>query len=292
MPLVFAENEESESGITYQDRTGISYQFPKMYRRIIQPGERFVYYRGRRKRGGGRALQVYFGVGLVGNIAPDPNHPGRLICDVLDYQSFPAALAFKDINGRYFERGAERRGYFQRGVRAISEDDLRRILEAARTIETAQKAVAREADTSPEGLLNRITYASPEIARAVEDFAVRVALEELSRGHRECEVERQPHNNPGFDILVTTIGRSQERFYVEVKGTQRGSPQFFATEGELQFSRRYADKFRLVVVYGIELDTGAYKVFWHTGPIASDTGFRLKPVQWICEVVQVSDGQN
>ena len=52
MPLVFAENEETESGITYEDRTGIAYQYPPMYQRMIRPGERFVYYKGRRTRGG------------------------------------------------------------------------------------------------------------------------------------------------------------------------------------------------------------------------------------------------
>lgn len=54
MPLVLAENERSESGIRYADRTGVSYQFPRIYRGLLRPGERFVYYRGRGKIGGGR----------------------------------------------------------------------------------------------------------------------------------------------------------------------------------------------------------------------------------------------
>lgn len=292
MPLVFAENEETESGITYQDRTGISYQYPKMYRRIIRPGERFVYYRGRRKRGGGRAPQVYFGVGLVGNTAQDPDHQDRLICDVLDYQPFPTVVAFKGIDGRYLETGAERRGYFQRGVRVISDDDLRRILEAAQTPGTPPVAMDEESDAPANVPLNRLTYASPETSIAVENFAVRIALEELRRRYHGREAEPQPRNNPGFDILVTTVGDSRENLYVEVKGTERKFPQFFATEGELQFSRRHPDEFRLVVVYGIDLDTGGYKVFWHEGPIKDDAGFRLKPVQWACEVTRTSEGHS
>lgn len=61
MPLVLAENEATESGISCHDRTGVSYQFPKMYRRLIQPGERFVYYKGRKTLDGRRTPKVYFG---------------------------------------------------------------------------------------------------------------------------------------------------------------------------------------------------------------------------------------
>src|SRR5688500_9112137 len=110
MPLVFAENEATESGISYDDRTGISYQYPARYRRVIQPGERFVYYRGRRSKSGSRIPQVYFGCGVVGDISPDE---GRFLCEVLDYKPFAVPISFKDANGNYFESGASRRGYFQ-----------------------------------------------------------------------------------------------------------------------------------------------------------------------------------
>ena len=127
MPLVFAENEASESGITYDDRTGVSYQYPRMYRRLIQPGERFLYYRGRKKRGGGRAPQVYFGTGVVGAIKIDPHDSTRLCCDVLDYRAFATPVPFKDSSGGYLEDGGSRRGYFQRGVRKISDTEFQRI---------------------------------------------------------------------------------------------------------------------------------------------------------------------
>src|SRR4051812_15161292 len=109
MPLVFAENEATESGIAYDDRTGISYQYPSRYRRLIQPGERFVYYRGRRSKAGTRIPQVYFGCGVVGNIAPDGGDGGRLVCEVLDYKPFAHPISFKNPQGKYFENGADRR---------------------------------------------------------------------------------------------------------------------------------------------------------------------------------------
>ena len=37
VPLIFAENEVTESGISYEDRTGVSYQYPSRYRLLIQP---------------------------------------------------------------------------------------------------------------------------------------------------------------------------------------------------------------------------------------------------------------
>jgi len=49
MPLILASNVATESGHSYADRTGISYEFPMVYRRQMQTGERFVYYRGRRR---------------------------------------------------------------------------------------------------------------------------------------------------------------------------------------------------------------------------------------------------
>ena len=128
MPLVFAENEATESGITYDDRTGVSYQYPRMYRRLVQPGERFLYYRGRKRRGGGRAPQVYFGMGIVGSIQTDAHDTTRLRCDILQYRAFSNAVPFKDSSGRYLEDGGIRRGYFQRGVRRISESEFQRII--------------------------------------------------------------------------------------------------------------------------------------------------------------------
>lgn len=131
MPLVFAENEATESGITYDDRTGVSYQYPRMYRRLIQPGERFLYYRGRKRSRGGRAPQVYFGTGIVGSTKIDPEDSSRLRCDVLDYRAFSTPVPFKDVSGRYLEDGGARRGYFQRGVRRISDAEFRRIIDLA-----------------------------------------------------------------------------------------------------------------------------------------------------------------
>lgn len=285
MPLVLAENEATESGITYEDRTGVSYQYPKMYQRIIRPGERFVYYRGRRKRGGGRAPQVYFGSGVIGETRADANAPGRFICDILDYYPFPTPVPFKKENEAYFETGAERRGYFQRGVRVISQDDFQCILSAVQD-STVSTTNADLVSKPPDEDLSRLSYASSETSRTVDEYAIRVAVEFLAHRYPTAKIKVQPHNNPGFDILVTTC---EKQFYVEVKGTGRATPRFFATDGELRFSLSQAQFFRLLVVYAIDIDSGTHKTFWHEGAISTNTGFSLKPVQWICEFELKSD---
>jgi hypothetical protein len=94
VPLVLAENEATESGIRYEDLTGVSYQFPTMYRNLIRPGMRFVYYRGR-KSAGGRRPQVYFGTGAIGGVGVDRKSPNRLVCEVLDYLPFAQPVPFK-----------------------------------------------------------------------------------------------------------------------------------------------------------------------------------------------------
>jgi hypothetical protein len=279
MPLVLAENEATESGISYEDRTGISYQYPGRYRRTLQPGERFIYYRGRRTKDGRRMPQVYFGSGVVGATIRDANQPNRFTCEVLDYYAFRAPVPFKNARDEYLETGANRRGYFQPGVRVISDENFRRILEAAQ-----MSAIAAEAFPAAPERTTAAGYASPAAMRAVEDFAVCVALDEVRRRYPNATVEPQPRNNPGFDILVRSES-SVERMYVEVKGTTRPCPQFFMTEGELQFSRRHADEYRLIIVYGIHLGPDTYDLLWHEGPISIESGFRLNPVQWTCEVV-------
>jgi hypothetical protein len=279
MPIVLTENEATESGITYEDRTGVSYQYPRMYKGLITPGERFVYYRGRRRRDGRRLPQVYFGTGVVGEVSTDAASGNRLTCRILDYRPFEMPVPFKSESGQYLEIGGQRRGYFQRGVRSLSAGEFARILESAEG--TRLETVAAEPqETKPSSQLN---YASPATLRAVEHFAVQVAVDELRRRYPGTQVQVLPRNNPGFDIEVKSV---HETLYVEVKGTERAVAQFLATEGELQFSRRNSKCYRLIVVYRIDLTRGTYQVLWYEGPISDEAGFRLRPVQWSCELVR------
>jgi hypothetical protein len=176
MALIFAESEVTAAGIRYADRTSISYQYPIRYRRLIQPGERFVYYKGRRRHDGSRAPQVYFGTEVVGTFGPDPATPDRVICEILDYRAFLKPVPFKDASGKYFETSADRRGYFQPGVRTISDEECARILAAAeiaddsapKELEAAGHRTHIGADYADVDVQPGPIYASPEAIRAIE----------------------------------------------------------------------------------------------------------------------------
>jgi len=277
MPLVFAENEETESGITYEDRTGIAYQYPPMYQRLICPGERFVYYKGRRTRGGGRAPQVYFGTGIVGEVRSDPAQTNRLVCDVLDFIPFLQPVPFKDRGGDYLETGAGRRGYFQRGVREVSENDFQKIIRAAQGPalgangeKVALDRLKRENDISPT---------SRDGEAAASEFAIKIAVREIEHRYPGRRIQVQPRINPGFSILIPA---PPQVLYVGVKGTDRNIPHIRMSEGELRFARLYASSFSLVIVWNIVRASGGCDVFWHEGEL-SERRFNLRPVEWVCD---------
>jgi putative restriction endonuclease len=67
MRLVLVENDVS----AWQDETGVKYHFPKKYARLIQPGTKFVYYKGRLKDKSFSKERLsddphYFGSGVIG----------------------------------------------------------------------------------------------------------------------------------------------------------------------------------------------------------------------------------
>ena len=59
-----------------------------MYRRLVLEGEPFVYYRGRKKKGGGGQLQVYFGTGVIGAIGRTQMIQNVSVREIQNYQPF------------------------------------------------------------------------------------------------------------------------------------------------------------------------------------------------------------
>ena len=132
MPLVLTQNDATEWGHDYADVLGVLYEYPPEYHQLIRPGSEFVYYRGRRRQGGGTQPQVYLGVGRVGSIHPSPRE-GRLMCLIEDYAVFGEPVPFK-VDGRYLEPGATPLGgraglYYRRGVRKIEPRVFQQICE-------------------------------------------------------------------------------------------------------------------------------------------------------------------
>lgn len=277
MPLIFAENEASESDIRYTDKTGVQYQFPRMYRTKVLSGERFIYYRGRKKASGSRQPQVYFGTGIVGDVRDDVDHPNRMLAEILDYTPFPMPLFFKNTLEEYYEVGGSRRGYFQQGVRRVTDREYEAILkDAAVTFGLSDLVAARSPDRDSNP--GEIRYGTSEKNALVERFSLDHVLLHLEQEFPDSKIVEKARNNPGFDIAVY-IGSDLE--YIEVKGTTSATPQFFISEGERAFSRRHHERYRLYIVYGINFSSGDCKMVCHRGAVDAEK-FSIRPYQWIC----------
>ncbi len=256
MPLVlYSGDGPSRDGYDYDDKTGVSYEFPNRYLNRIVPGERFVYHQP----------SAYTGIGVVGPVSAS-TAPDRSVCEVLDWQPFEPTLALKDEDG-YFEvdPGATTSVYWAQGVRRISEVGYERIVSAASIKGAAHSSVSA-------------VYADTETRKALERHsvdAVLALLREEFPGEEICEL---PPNNPGFDIRVGP--REAPLRFVEVKGTQSREPVFWMTEGERQFSEANADRYELIVVAGIDLAAaGSHQTHRRRGAVGGPA-FHLEPSQW------------
>jgi hypothetical protein len=172
-------------------------------------------------------------------------------CEVEDYREFARPVPFKDGQGRYLEGDqAERRGYFQPGVRRIDDAPYRRIVASGLDPEVAQllEHVAGVVSTAPAQ-----NYASASDARLIEDVSRAAAIRWLLRRGDVSEVTPMPTNNPGYDLLAQT---SAGPIYVEVKGTRGRRPRFFLSEGERLFSEANSERFMLLVVVEVDVETG------------------------------------
>ena len=278
MPVVFTEvGGVARSGHLYDDRTGISYEFPTRYTRLISIGDRFVYHRPR---------VGYIGSGIVGQIEPSGS-PGRLTCEVLDPITFPRPVPFKNPDGEFYEAPMWRDGkvYFAQGVRPLSESVYEAILTAAELplpSEAPSPAPGAAPSATSEGRRARSYPTGPDI-REVDAYAMTVAMEWARTRFPTHEPTRMPHNNPGFDIRVGPADDPHR--YLEVKGTRSHAPIFFLSEGERRFSAKYASRYTLLVIAGVSLTTNTHeRVYEVTGEINATT-VELEPTQWRGQLV-------
>lgn len=99
---VITENDESQ----WEDIKGEIYQFPNMYKHILSPGCKVIYYKGRLRDKSFAASRLsneahYFGHAVIGQVVPDPlSKKGDLFCEVLNYIEFLEAVPIK-INDSY-----------------------------------------------------------------------------------------------------------------------------------------------------------------------------------------------
>lgn len=260
MPVVLTTAEGREqAGYTYDDRTGVSYEYPAgKYENYIVEGEPFVYH----KPGVG-----YVGAGVIGPISPSAT-AGRLVCRILDHREFDP-VPIKRPDGTYYEADptywSTGNVYWAQGVRPLSAERFEEIVGAP----------APDDSSVPPSLG---AYAHPETAMAVDRYAMTAAFEWCRQEWPGTAIERMPHNNPGYDIRVG--GAENVECYVEVKGTQSSEPRFWISEGERFFAETHASRYRLVVVTGISIDRQSHvDIRVHHGALEGTT-VELKPAQW------------
>lgn len=296
MPFVLVQEQDS----VYADVEGEVYEYPTRYSPV--PGERFLYYRGRRSGGPG-----YFGTGVLGDIY-ESSKPGHLKIEILDYQEFPRWIGFKDRSGGYIE-DVVHSNHFRGGnsVRFISQEVFDRVIAGAESVgfigleEDEQDSSEEDKETEPVDLDQLLVsrrdsdlselddefyagYASTAKRKAVEEISVEVAMGLVEEWFPDELVEEMPHNHPGFDIRVGVPG--DEVAFVEVKGTSNSTPGFHISEREIQFSRENPDQYIFVIVTGIDIEARTYQRYVRRDGSVEEPGFHLVPRQWRGLVVE------
>jgi hypothetical protein len=266
MPIVLYTGEGTEqSGYVYNDITGVSYEYPERYRKLVVTGEPFVYH----------MPGQYTGSGIIGAISPSQK-PGHFVCEILDYEPFENPVPLKNEFGDAIESepGSGKSVYYSQGVRPLSWPAFQAILGTATSFEWL---------SPPPG-----GYARPEEAKAVEKSSVKTALRWLKAEYDGEAVTEMPHNNPGFDILVGDPKKPLK--YAEVKGTRSFKPVFWMSEGERRFSVANSARYLLVVVSGVDL-AGVSRPTVRVRPGAIDDVAFMEPSQWrgVLSDVSVSD---
>jgi predicted HNH restriction endonuclease len=184
MPVIIVVNDES----SFEDVPGVTYEYGKRHAvALLQSGTPVIFYTGGR-RSGVRNPRVsplsnyahYFAFGIVGRVMV-PQAAGELYnCDFSEYSPFARPVMLRDAAGEYLEPVAPLnnvRGYFQNGVREVSETVFASILHLAGT---SFDPTLRDDEQSPnvqsgtEGGRYKVVISKLERDRALRDRAISI----------------------------------------------------------------------------------------------------------------------
>jgi len=265
MPLVLTQNEQSAAAVTYDDRLGTSYEFPKKYQKLVQPGESFVYYRGKRPAAGGIQVPHYFGAGVVGAVTPTDD--GRLRCKVTSYRAFGENVPLKQ-DGHYLEPGANGRPpkevglHFRTGVRTIDQIAFDAILAAAGLGQVAPNKIAtKRVEEKP------LSASGKNKKDELYDIAIALAALEAKTQWPSATIFRAPAGQYFSLIVRHTDGKTH---HVAVKATKHEEPRTTLSSGEVIYADRHAANYSLWVFYAMDLETGTGRLIKRTGRITDD----------------------
>jgi 5-methylcytosine-specific restriction enzyme A len=133
---VIVQNDESK----WDDVKGDLYHYPSMYKSILTPGCKIIYYKGKMINPAFHPHRLspephYFGIGVIGDSIQDPeSEKSDRYCEILDYQEFEEAVPSK-IADNYLEEipATKKYNYWRFGVREISKKTYENILAHAKT---------------------------------------------------------------------------------------------------------------------------------------------------------------
>jgi hypothetical protein len=101
---VIVQNDESK----WDDVKGDLYHYPSMYKGILTPGCKIIYYKGKMKEKRFLPSRLspeahYFGIGIIGNSIEDSESAKKdRYCEILNYQEFAVGIPIK-ISNEYLE---------------------------------------------------------------------------------------------------------------------------------------------------------------------------------------------
>lgn len=165
--VIIVEPDESK----WDDETGVRYNFPKNYKGKLQPGTKFIYYKGKLQNEQYRNKResvdpYYFGVGVVGEIYPNENKKNEYYSDLLAYEEFESSVPAK-IDGEFLEEIPESQetDFWRNSVRWISEERFNLILGKA------------DMDYSEEFNLNQYSVSAKKFDEVYEQYLEFVKIE-------------------------------------------------------------------------------------------------------------------
>lgn len=278
MPLVMVSNEVNVYHKEWKDIVGVQYHYPNTYVNKVQPGERFIYYRGVRRADGTRGKAEYFGSGVIGEVWRDPEVDAEVpkkdrywYCSICDYTPFPHPLAAKGLTGQ-FENIQQ--NLWSVGIRSIDEDTYERIIAAAglanlseppleqqfqlpgmsmvipiednQLIATVKKSGGPVNDTSRILSITRYSRHSKLIGDRAEEVAFKW-LEQNLKEVKELRWVAREGLTPGWDIQYKDLSGTLHA--VEVKGsTGAAFTTFELTANELSAANAMGNTYWLMLV--------------------------------------------
>lgn len=179
--IVITENDESD----WSDQTGVVYHYPPRYKKLIEPGVKVLYYKGKLvnnlyKSKRLSSLQHYFGIGKIGKVWRDENSK-NYFASIEDFRLFDEAVYFKNESG-YLEKLANglKYNYFKgNGVRPLTEDEYNTIVQLAHLKNPVLTSAEEEFEVShttmaPEGKQIQYYVTKYERVKVYRDKAIKI----------------------------------------------------------------------------------------------------------------------